>query len=161
MGAAALLLWAGWYEGRSVPDASEEQPATKEQRMLTAAALNRLRAVFSAGACQSIYDDAGQHFRSQTEVDWLYECDRLRENLGAWQRFDIQSTTTYGTPRQFVLVEGLAGFAKVSRRLAVTWRMDKGGVQLESLSLQENGTWRRIPEQPGLLLDPPPPLGML
>jgi len=139
VGAAALLLWTGWYEGRSVPHACEEQPATKEQQILTAAAVDRLRAVFSSGACQSIYDEAGQHFHSQTEVDWLYECDRLRENLGAWQGFDIQSTTTYGTPRQFVLVEGLAVFAKASRRFAVTWLMDGGGPQLDSLSLQDHG----------------------
>jgi hypothetical protein len=159
--AAALLLWTGWPPKRCSPGPSEERPATEQQKILSAAAVNRLRTVFSAGACQSIYDEASQHFRSQTELDWLYECDRLRANLGSWQRFDVQSITMYGEPRQFVLIDGSAVFAKTRSQLLITWRMEKGGVQLESLSLEENGTVRRIPEQPGLLLDPPPPLGML
>ena len=97
LGAAALLLWVGWSRERRVPDTSELQAPAEQQKVLTAAAVDRLRAVFSAGACQSIYDKADQHFRSQTEVDWLYECNRLRDNLGIWHRFDIHSTEAYGT----------------------------------------------------------------
>ncbi len=137
-------------------DASELQAATEQQKILTAAAVDRLRAVFSSGACQSIYDEAGQHFRSQTEVDWLYECNRLRANLGVWQRFDIHSTETYGAPERFIWVEGSAVFAKADPRLGLTWRMDKGSLQIESLCFEENGTWTEIPVRPGLLMDPPP-----
>jgi hypothetical protein len=151
------LLWIGWCGERRVPNASELQPATEQQKALTAAAVDRLRAIFSSGACQAIYDEAGQQFRSQTEVDWLYECNRLRDNLGIWQRFAIHSTEVYGTPKRFILVEGSAVFAKTDRRLGLTWRMDKGSLQLESLSLEENGTWREIPALHGLLMDPPPP----
>jgi len=159
LGAAAFFLWTGWYRGRSLPDPSELQPATEQQQILTAIAINRLRAVFSSAACQSIYDEASQAFRSQTELDWLYQCNQLREHLREWQRFDIESTTTYGAPKQFVWVEGSAVFAKASPQLSITWLMDEGGIQLESLSLRESGTWKRIPEvQPGFLMDPPPPL---
>jgi len=67
-------------------------------------------------------------FRSQTEVDWLYECNRLRDNLGIWQRFNIHSTEAYGTSKRFILVEGSAVFAKMERRLGLTWRMGKGSL---------------------------------
>jgi hypothetical protein len=69
LGAAALLLWIGWCRERRVPDASELRPATEQQRVLTAAAVDRLRAMFSAGACQSIYEKADQHFRSRPK--WI------------------------------------------------------------------------------------------
>jgi hypothetical protein len=151
------LLWIGWCRERRVPDASELQAPTEQQKVLTAAAVDRLRAVFSAGARQSIYEKADRHFRSQTEVDWLYECNRLRDNLGIWQRFNIHSTEAYGTSKRFILLEGSAVFAKMERRLGLTWRMGKGSLQLESLSFEENGTWREIPVRPGLLMDPPPP----
>jgi hypothetical protein len=157
LGAATVLLWTGCGCGRDTPEAFEERPATEQQRVLTANALNKLRVVFSAGACQSIYDNASQYFRSQTEVDWLYQCNRLRQSLGAWQSFQIRSTTTYRAPEQFVLVEGSAIFAKASRQFGVTWLQDTGGARLYLLSLEENGQWKQIPPlTPGLIMDPPP-----
>jgi hypothetical protein len=157
LGAAVILLWLGYDRERGVREALEERPATEKQRVLTANALNKLRVVFSAGACQSIYDDASQYFRSQTEVDWLYQCNQLRDSLGAWQGFQIRSTTTYGAPKQFVLVEGSAAFAKASRHFGATWLPDTAGARLYSLSLEEDGKWKQIPPvTPGLFMDPPP-----
>jgi hypothetical protein len=79
--------------GRS--NLSELQPATGQQKILTAKAIEGLRAVFSAGACQSIYDDAAKPFRSQTEADWLYQCNRLLKTLGEWRSFSVRSLETY------------------------------------------------------------------
>jgi hypothetical protein len=157
LGAAAVLLWTGCGRGRSVSEASEEQPATEQQKILMAAAINKLRNAFSAGACQSIYDEAVRPFHSQTEVDWLYECNQLRESLGTWRRFEVQSTMSYGPSKQIVLVEGSAEFAKTNRGLGITWLFDGGAPKLFFLSLEEHGRWREIPPlTPGLFMDPPP-----
>jgi hypothetical protein len=71
-----ILLWLGYDRERGVREALDERPATEQQRVLTANALNKLRVVFSAGACQSIYDGASPYFRSQTAVDWLHQCNQ-------------------------------------------------------------------------------------
>ncbi len=160
VGAAAAFLCT---ESCTRRDVSELHPATEQQTILTAKAIDRLRLVFSAGACQSIYDDAARPFRSQTEEDWLYQCNRLRNALGEWRSFTFRSLETYqNSPvgrgsNEFLLVEGSAQFAKTTRTIGMTWTLNAGIVKLASLALEDHGEWIRIPSAGGGHMDPPPP----
>ena len=60
LGAAALLLWVGWSRERRVPDTSKLQASAEQQKVLTAAAVDWLRAAFGAG--QSIYEKVDRLF---------------------------------------------------------------------------------------------------
>jgi hypothetical protein len=160
LGAATALLWCGSCARR---DVSDLQPATEQQKILAAKAIEQLRVVFSAGACQSIYDNAAKAFRSQTEEDWLYQCDRLRKTLGEWRSFSVRSLETYqSTPakrnsNQLLLIEVSAQFSKTTRTLGMTWTLNADAMQLTSLTLEERGEWIQIPARGGKLTDPPPP----
>jgi hypothetical protein len=158
---AFLFMAACHSQDRTAKDALGT-PVDERQRTLAVDAVDGLRDAFNSGSCQSIYDLAAAHFRTQSLEEWISQCRELNENLGSWQTFSASSAQKCGGgPSAVILcVRGSARFAKGIKEVDVAWLLDNGRAKLMWISLRRSqGTWVQIPpwRGPGQLWDPPPP----
>ena len=148
--ALALLIGCG------TPVQTRKLPVTDQQRVLAVTSASALRDQFNASACQAVYGDATQGFRSQREKDWLANCEQLRTNLGTWHSFTIQSTGRCGFPDKIVCVDGLAAFEKATRSIELSWLIDNGRAKLMWIILSDKGEEQIFPGGDSRRLADPP-----
>jgi hypothetical protein len=155
----AFLLMAACSHDRAGKDPLDI-PVDEGQRTLTVDAVNGLRDAFNSGACQSIYEQAAAHFRTQSLQEWMSQCKDLKETLGSWQSFSAHLAERCGGGPSVVIVcaGGNARFAKRIAQVDVAWLLDKGRTQLMWISLKKGqGAWVVIPPWRGpRMFDTPP-----
>jgi hypothetical protein len=111
----------------------------------------KLRVVFnSPGGCEAIFKGAALRFRSFPEDLWLADCARFQSDLGPWLSLDRQSMDRCGMPEVVVCVIGDGTFAKGNRVLSLTWFLDAGRAQLQSISWLEGTERISFPPVPDL-----------
>ncbi len=115
------------------------------QRKLAMASADRLREELNRGACQTIYDEADSVFRSsQIPLDWLAQCEYMRNQLGKWRSFNSQMREKFGIPLTIV-ASGPAVFSSGNYQVEVIWHLNGGRAELFSLSLEGNGRHLKVP----------------
>ena len=147
-----LLLMVAWNREPVVP-----AKLTEKQRSLAIQALTDLRLTYDKGECQSIYDEADEHFRLQPSGTWSDRCRGLQNKLGVWQSFNAESMVRCSV--ELVCISGSGSFTNGDHRMEATLRMETDGARLVSLSLQDRGNeWITIPRLPKQrrFFDPPP-----
>ena len=117
----------------------------------------QLRKQWNNGACEAAYNGASASFRSQSLLDWLSQCEHLREKLGVWQSFVSQEATTCGgSVRSTVCLDGVALFGGNRYDVIIGWIVENRQPRLFYLSLAQNEkAIETMPPPSQHLLDPP------
>src|SRR5579871_562865 len=141
--AVAVICLMGCAQNAGVED---------PQRMLVSAASEKLRNEFnqpSGGPCEAI--EATAAFREdQSPDEWLRQCQGLKTSLGAWQMFNLQSTTPVRWSSHILSAEGLAVFAKGSREIKLLWDLRDGRTELIQFEMERAGRrWLSVPSRSG------------
>jgi hypothetical protein len=143
----ASLLLPGCHRHPRIDDGYSEMSLDDAQQTLTLTAISRLQNEFNHGACQSIYDEAGAGFRSQTSEEWLRECALLQNELGSWKSFQAKDTFGFGTRELIVLVVGLAEFEKENQQVEINWILTDKTSGFHSIRFRksEGQDWMEFP----------------
>jgi hypothetical protein len=158
---AAFLLIPACHRRSAPRDLSEDMPADAGQQARALAAVEGFRASFNSNACQPIYDAASPDFRSQNSEDWVRDCQRLRQQLGGWQRFRMSFAHIYGKPQVDVFVMGSAEFERQTTEVGINLVLIGDKAYLRTFSVRDgNQHWTELPPLPlpyhPRLADPPP-----
>ena len=155
---AASLMCSGCRRQHPHEDA-HSFPLNDGQKALVASAMTHLQDQLSRHGCQSIYEDAGAGFRSQTAKNWLRDCERIEDDLGAWRDFQVEYQgymSGIGARDLIVFVYGPAVFEKGNTQVEANFLVKEKGAQLITLSFREGGReWLIAPPRAPRLIDPP------
>ncbi len=154
----AVFFFLACNRGSPTPTALLRKPIEASQRALAVKGVQKLRADWNDGACQSIYEQAALHFRTQKAEEWLEKCWQLHKDLGAWQSFTPLNAVRCGAPELVVCLPGSGVFAQGRKRLELAWRLQNKRPALFWLILQQDDDhWLQIPDQQDKLrfADPP------
>jgi hypothetical protein len=111
---------------------------------MAASAIVQLREMFDRGDCTSIYAAADPAFRSQSEENWVRQCERLRHDLGAWWSFQRGAEQESVDPR-LRLVSGEATFENGTYHLEMLWNVNVAPPRLCYLQLGTNPNIITVP----------------
>jgi len=149
-----FLVWAGCARTHRV---EAFPPVDRVQRVSVLEASTELRETFNGDrACESIYEEAAERFRTYPKEGWLKECEQLRDDMGSWQDFGARSIARCELPDVVVCLDGDAGFVKGDRILELAWSLEGSRARLLSIAWQDGRQWIRIPPFPDRHQDTPP-----
>jgi hypothetical protein len=107
-------------QDRAISQAGCRRP---EKETIAASAILELRQMFNKGECASVYAEADPAFRSQSEKNWVSQCEQLRHDLGAWQSFRGKGAEQGLVDPRLRLVTGEAVFASGAYHLEMLWNV--------------------------------------
>jgi len=155
--AAAFLLMLGCG---GAPRRNDVPLDAGARRTLALDATNTLRETFNQDGCRAIYGLVSKDFRRyQSRDDWMNKCQRLREKVGEWENFEVQSVAACPPSDEFMCVSGSATFASGVHPFMIVYRMEANRARLNELFLRNGEEWS-FPVSSGHRLrhyDPPRP----
>ena len=108
--------------------------------------IDQVRQLFNQNACEGIYKQSTAFFRTQPLADWVYRCDKLRQQLGDWQTFETVSADACSSrPKSICFVDGSALFAKQKVEMTIGWRVEAGQLRLLFWALKSGKNMERFP----------------
>lgn len=120
--------------------------ATEQQKTIAVQATNRLRKLLSENRCDDAFQDvwSARHIKSG---NWKSQCESLREDLGTWKDFRIESATSCDMPKT-VLLDGFATFERDQFDVLMCWSLrDSRHPELLFMRMGREGkVWSQMPE---------------
>jgi hypothetical protein len=145
---AAYLLLLACHRHPAPRDLSENVPDAQQQA-LALAAVESFRASFNAGSCHPVYDQGAPDFHSQNAENWVRDCQRLRQQLGSWQRFQVRSAQRYGKAVIAVLIVASADFERQATEVRINVVLLGSKAYLSTFSVRDSQQrWTDLPPLP-------------
>jgi hypothetical protein len=116
-----------------------------EKETVAASSILQLREMFDKGECSSVYAGADPAFRSQSEENWVRQCEQLRHDLGSWQSFQKNGAEQELADPRFRLVSGEAVFANGTYHLEMYWNVSVAPARLCYFQLGTNPNIITVP----------------
>jgi hypothetical protein len=132
------------------PDSTQELPVSRELRESSLAAVENLRAIVNANACDAAPIGSATPARLE---QWTDACQQIQEEAGEWNAF--RALRWHRPNIHTIALDGTGEFATETRVVYTVWNLRAEQPQLLILNSSARGRRIAFPAQQPVYFDPP------